>query len=96
MPERPLKKHSSIWVQVKISDNKFKLVTCKEQEVCCVAGMRGENHMLFPGLTKEECPLPTLVVEIKGLGLGQDLKPNNNVIGYFIFSQKKRMLMLVV
>ena len=50
----------------------------------------------FPGLTKEECPLPTLVFEIKGLGLGQDLKPNNNVIGYFIFSQKKRMLMLVV
>ena len=30
-----------------------------------------------------------LVVELKGLGLGQDLNPNNNVICHVIFSQKK-------
>ena len=45
--------------------------------------------MRFPGLTKEECTLPMLVVEIKGLGLGQDLNPNINVVGYVIFSQRK-------
>ena len=45
--------------------------------------------MRFPGLNKDESPLPTLVVEIKGLGLGKDLNSNINVIGYVIFSQGK-------
>ena len=31
-----------------------------------------------------------LVVEIKVLGLGQDLNPNIDVIGYVIFCQRKQ------
>ena len=52
------------------SDNKFKSVTYKEQEVFCAARMRGGKCTRFPGLTKEECPLTISVVEVKGLGLG--------------------------
>ena len=48
-----------------------------------------EKMHRFPGLTKEEYPLPMLVVETKGLGVGQDLNPNSNVIGYVIFSKKR-------
>ena len=51
--------------------------------------MRGKKCIRFLGLTKEECHFPTLVVEVKGLVLGQDLKPSNNAICYVIFSQKK-------
>ena len=55
----------------------------------CAGGMRGTKHIRFPGLTKEGCPLPTLVIEIKGLGLDQDLNPNSNVTWCVIFSQRK-------
>ena len=51
--------------------------------------MRREKCIRFLGLTKEECPLPMLVVEIKGLVLGKDLNPNSDVIGYVIFSKKR-------
>ena len=45
--------------------------------------------MRFPGLSTEECPNLTLIVELKGLGLGKDLNPNSNVTGCAIFSQRK-------
>ena len=48
------KKYSSNWVQAKRSDDEFKLVKCKEQEVFYIAGMRGKRCMQFPELTKEE------------------------------------------
>ena len=89
VPDRSLKKHSSNWCRANKSDNNFKSVTCKEQEIFCAAGMRGKKCMRFPGLTKDECPMSILVVEIKGLGLAQDLNPNSNITGYVIFSQRK-------
>ena len=89
MSDRSLKNHSSNWVQAKKSDNKFKSITCKKQEVYCAAGMRGNKCIWIPCLTKEECPLKTVVVGIKGLWLGQHLNPNSNVIGCVFFSQKR-------
>ena len=77
-----IKIHSSNQFQVRRSDNKFKSMLCEEQEVFYVAGMRGEKCMQFPGLTKEEYLLPRSVVEIKALGLRQDLNPNSNFICY--------------
>ena len=61
----------------------------QKQEVYCAAGMRGNKCIWIPCLTKEECALKTLVVEIKGLWLGQYLNPNSNVIGCVVFSQKE-------
>ena len=89
MPDQSLKRYYRNWVEVNGSYNKIESVTCKEQEVFCTTGIRGKKCMRFLGLTKEECPLPILVVEIKGLGLGQDLNPNSNVLGYVSLSQRK-------
>ena len=89
VPDQSLKKHSSNWCQAKNSDNKMKSALCEEQEIFGTAGIRGKKHMQFPGLTKEECPMPILVVDIKGLGLVQDLNSNSNATSHVIFSQRK-------
>ena len=53
--------------------------------------MRGKKCIRFPSLSKEECPRNILIVEIKGLGLAQDLNPNSSISGYVIFSQSKNI-----
>ena len=46
-PCRSLKNHSSNWVEAKISDNEFKLVTCKEQDFfLCSWHERGKVHVI--------------------------------------------------
>ena len=52
-------------------------------------GMRGCKCIRFPGFSKEELPNEILIIEIKGLGLSQDLNPNSDAVGYVIFSQGK-------
>ena len=48
-----------------------------------------EKCARFPGLSKEEYSLPILIVELKGLGLGQDLNLDSNETRFIIFSQRK-------
>ena len=88
-PDHSFKKYSSNWFPVKKLDNEVKSITCEEQEIFCVASMRGKNCVRFPGLTKEEFPMPILVFKIKGLGLAQDLNPNSNTTGCAIFYNEK-------
>ena len=46
--------------------------------------------MRFSGLTKQECPLPFLAIEVKGLGLAQDLKHGSNISGRVVLSQRRQ------
>ena len=78
---RELKKHSSDWVPANERDNKFKDITWKEQEVLSAAGMRGKKCIRLTGFNKEKLSNEIIMMEIKGLGLAQDLNPNSNARG---------------
>ena len=83
--DREEKKFASTWAIATTSDNKFKGVNCKQQEIFSAGGMRGSKCMKFPGFSKEELPNPLLIIEIRGLGLAQDLNPNSDTVGCVIF-----------
>ena len=59
-----------------------------------------EKCIKFPSLSKEEYPLPILIVELKGLRLRQDLNPNSNISGYVNSPKEKKihylLLMMII
>ena len=83
------RKTSSKWTKAVADDEKFKGIGIETKEINCAAGLRGKNVHVIKGIPEDRMSTNMIVLEIEGMGGGQDMKPDSTNTGFLVFCKSK-------